>query len=194
MDESQLINQLRQRDPQALEQVFKRYSNKIYRLALSLLHDEVQSDGVVQDTFLKLIEHIDQFEGRSSIGTWLYRVAYNECQMRLRRSKPTVAIDTVLEETDVMPACLVNWDDAPEQLIYSSEAMSQMELAIQTLSPALRAVFVLRDLEELSTREAADILNITEAAVKVRLHRARLLLREQLATYFEDQLTKANQL
>jgi RNA polymerase sigma-70 factor, ECF subfamily len=187
-DETALIAALQQGDQAALATVFEHYSHKIYRLALRILHDEQQSDGVVQDTFLKLIEHIDTFEGRSSIGTWLYRVAYNEALGRVRRVKPQLDMDT-LQEDALMPACLIDWQTLPEQALNSREALTQMENAVAALSPTLRAVFELRDVEELSTRETAEILDISEAAVKVRLHRARLALREYLVVYFEEYVT-----
>lgn len=185
MDEQELIAALKRREQDALTTVFERYSDKIYRLAISILHDEQQADGVVQNTFLALIEHINGFEGRANIGTWLYRVAYNECAGRLRRTKPQISIDDMQDE-DVMPATFVDWRQLPEQILTSQEALIQMQKAIASLPTTLSAVFNLRDIEELSTRETAEILGISESAVKVRLHRARLALREHLAAYFEE--------
>jgi RNA polymerase sigma-70 factor (ECF subfamily) len=187
-DEPTLIAALRRRDPNALTAVFERYSNKIYRLAASVLHDEVQADGVVQDTFLALIENIDTFKGDAGIGTWLYRVAYNECLMRVRKAKPIVELDENAEDGDTMPTHFIDWQTVPDQILGSSEAMHQMEQAITQLKPDLRTVFVLRDIEELSTAETAETLGITENLVKVRLHRARLALREKLASYFEERV------
>jgi len=189
-DEHALVTALKQRDPDALSQVFTEYSNKIYRLAMSLLNDEQQADGVVQETFLALIQHIDTFEGRAKIGTWLYRVAYNECMMRIRKAKPSVDLTEIDEHTELMPTSLVDWQSIPEIVTSSHEAFEQMNRAIATLSPPLKAVFILRDVEELSTRETAQSLEISESVVKVRLHRARLLLREQLSAYFEERVTK----
>jgi RNA polymerase sigma-70 factor (ECF subfamily) len=187
MHDKLVIELLKQRDPTALSEVFEQHADRLYRLAANLLHDEQQADGVVQNAFLALIKHVDTFEGRSQIGTWLYRVAYNECLMRLRRIKPDIELDA-LDEPDVMPANFVDWTAVPEQVISSSEAADQMERAIARLKPDLRAVFVLRDIEELSTAETAHILSINEGAVKVRLHRARLALREMLASYFEERV------
>lgn len=183
--EMALIAALKRREQAALAEVFQRYADKIYRLAVGLLHDEQQADGVVQNTFLSLIEHIDNFEGRSSIGTWLYRVAYNEVQGRIRRVKPDVELDN-LPDVEVMPTHFIDWRQMPEQMMSGSEAREQIDKAINSLSTTLREVFILRDIEELSTSETAHILNLTESAVKVRLHRARLLLRERLAIYFEE--------
>ncbi len=180
-----LLAALKRREPEALEKVFERFSDRIYRLAISLLHDEQQADGVVQNTFLALIENIDRFEGRSHIGTWLYRVAYNECMGRLRRIRPDMSLDN-LDDDAPMPNVFFDWQELPEEVLHSAEVREQIEQAVEALSPALRAVFMLRDVEELSTKETAEALGISEAAVKVRLHRARLALRERLAGYFEE--------
>lgn len=185
MDEQQLISALKQRDPMAFTQVFERYAPKIYRMAAQLLGDDQEADGVVQNAFLALIEKIDGFEGRASIGTWLYRVAYNEVLMRLRRARPQIDLDT-FEEADIMPACLVDWEHLPESVLTNHEAAQMMAQAIAQLSPTLQTIFILRDVEGLSTSEVAQIMNISESAVKVRLHRARLALRERLAQYFEE--------
>lgn len=184
-DEQHLIIRLQQRDGDALSQVFNDHADQIYRLAISLLHDDQQADGVVQNTFLALIKHIDRFEGRASIGTWLYRVAHNECMSRLRRAKPQLALDDMLDD-DFMPDNFTSWNSVPDTVLNSREALDEMDKAIASLSLTLRSVFVLRDVEGLTTAETAVALEISESAVKVRLHRARLLLREKLAAYFEE--------
>ncbi|HUN05887.1 MAG TPA: sigma-70 family RNA polymerase sigma factor [Aggregatilineales bacterium] len=188
-DDSHLIEGLKRRDSAVLAALFDDYADKIYRLAANLLHDEQQADGVVQNTFLALITHADGFEGRSSIGTWLYRVGYNECMMRVRSARPQLELDA-LDEPDVMPSQIVDWSGVPESVIDSEEASDQMERAIRSLKPDLRSVFILRDVEELSTSEVAQILNLTEANVKVRLHRARLALRESLSGYFAERVSQ----
>lgn len=188
VDERELIAALKRREQDALAAVFDLYADKLYRLAAGLLNDEQQADGVVQNTFLALIEHVDSFEGRASIGTWLYRVAYNEAMMRLRRARPYADLEEAEESETAMPVCLVNWETLPEVVTSSHEALEQMQQAVASLSPALRVVFLLRDVEELSTRETAESLGISEATVKVRLHRARLALREQLSAYFEERV------
>ncbi len=188
MGETTLINRLKQRDSDALAEVFEMYSDKIYHLALSLMHDEQVADGVVQNTFMALIEHIDSFEGRSALSTWLYRVAYNEAMGRLRRAKPQVEWDETDDEEICVPETLVDWQTLPENLLSGAELMQEIDRAVQTLNPNLRAVFILRDVEEFSTEETATILNIAAGAVKVRLHRARLALREQLSSYFQEKV------
>jgi RNA polymerase sigma-70 factor (ECF subfamily) len=182
--EETLVSALKQRDPEALAALFECYADKIYRLAVGLVHDEQQADGIVQDTFLALIKHVDRFEGRSQISTWLYRVAYNESMMCLRRVHPEVNIDDM--DDGVMPDCMIDWHTIPERVMSSAEAAHEMACAIASLSPGLRAVFTLRDIDECSTCQTAEILGISEAAVKVRLHRARLALRERLSVYFAE--------
>ncbi len=187
IEEHALLAKLRQRDPAALSTLFEQNADRIYRLALRLLHDEQQADGVVQNTFLTLITHAETFEGRSNIATWLYRVAHNECLGRMRSSQ-RIAEMAVDEEPDdgFMPSCFVDWDTVPETRINSSEASDEMDRAINSLKPELRVVFLMRDVEELSTEETAQALGISVGAVKVRLHRARLALREKLASYFAE--------
>jgi len=185
IDEKDLLKRLKDGDSNALEIIFDMYSDKIYRLAIGILHDEQQADGVVQDTFLKLITSFESFEGRSSISTWLYRVAYNESLKRIERSKRNISLDVALDN-DFMPSNFAPWDEVPDTAFNSREAIEQMQRAIDDLPPLLKVVFTLRDVEGLSTAETASIVNITKSAVKVRLHRARLLLREQLANYFKE--------
>lgn len=183
----QILMALRRRDPQALAILFEQHADAIHRLALNVLGgDAQQADGVVQNTFIALIEHVEQFEGRARISTWLYRVAYNEALRRLRRARPQLALDDALDEDLPMPASLFDWRDLPEEALRQQEARAMMQAAIDALPASLRAAFTLRDVQEFSTREVAEILSISEAAVKVRLHRARLALREALSAYFEE--------
>lgn len=187
-DDVHLITRLKNRDSDAFAWTFETYSDRIYRLAVSLLEDEQAADGVVQDTFLALIESIDRFEGKSSIGTWLYRVAYNNAAGHLRKLRPQLSLD---DDSDglTMPTELVNWAEIPDDILQGHEALTYIEQAVEMLNPALRSVFLLRDIDELSTEACAHVLGISESAVKVRLHRARLALRETLATYFDERMS-----
>lgn len=187
MNEQQLLEGLRARDHQALTILFERYADRIYRLALRLLNNETMADGVVQDTFMAVIDHIDSFEGRASISTWLYRVAYNNAAGRLRKMRPHVNLDEAVDGYSI-PSAFIDWETIPERTMSSSEVKAELDRAIETLNPTLRAVFMLRDVEEFSTEETAHVLGISEGAVKVRLHRARLALREQLADYFVERM------
>jgi RNA polymerase sigma-70 factor (ECF subfamily) len=184
LDEQTLLTRLRQRDSIAFTQFFELYSDKIYRLAFGLLEDEYEAESVVQDAFMRLFERLNQFEGRSKLSTWLYRVAYNLSIDRLRQQQPTINLaDEADDQTLPMPAVFLDWRDAPERWLTSFELSAKLDQAIASLPPKLKAVFILRELEGVSTWECAQVLAISESAAKVRLHRARLLLRERLAEY-----------
>ena len=190
-DEQQLLSALRRRDPAAFSQLFEAYSDKLYRLAVGLLENETEAEGVVQDTFMRLIERLDQFEGRSALGTWLYRIAYNLCQDRLRKRKPisSLILDNGDDDALPIPTVYIDWKQLPEYCLTAAEINSELDKAISTLPPKLKAVFILREVEGLSTQACAEALDISISATKVRLHRARLLLREQLAAYFRELVT-----
>ncbi|RMF05793.1 MAG: sigma-70 family RNA polymerase sigma factor [Chloroflexi bacterium] len=191
IDERDLIAALRQKDPHAFATLFDAYSDKLFGLAVGLLHDEDEAEGVVQEAFLRLFEGLDKFEGRSRLGTWLYRVAYNASIDRLRKRRPTRPLADELDAGDdslPMPAIFTDWSSAPEPLFASAEAHAELERAVARLPESLRAVFILREMEGLSTTETAEVLGINTGAVKVRLHRARLLLREHLSGYFAERV------
>lgn len=180
-DEELLLEALRQRDSGAFAYLFELYSDKLYRLSVSLLKDGPAAEGVVQDTFLRLIERLDQFEGRASLGTWLYRIAYNLSVDRLRKRKPDLVLeDEVGDGRLPSPVQLTDWQQWPEQLLSEAEVTAELDKAIAALPEKFRVIFVLREIEGLSTEEAAKITGLTRSATKVRLHRARLFLREQL--------------
>jgi len=179
------IESLRAGDPQALAGLFEIHADRVYRLAFGLLRERQAAEDVVQETFLSAMTHLAQFEGRSSLGTWLYRVAYNASLTRLRaRPNEPLPPDEPEPGEPPLPRALVEWDQTPEEMLLDAEGRRQLEAAIATLPETLRAAFILRDVEELSTQETAESLGISEGAIKVRLHRARLLLRERLAEYF----------
>ncbi len=175
-----------------LEEIFIKYGDRIYQLALGMVNDPSKAEDIVQETFLKAMLHKDQFEGRSAINTWLYRIAYNTALdlLRKRTEDPLPDEDPGNEENVpvTLPHALVDWDSSPEQILEGKQTRSQLELGIQKLTPALRAVFLLRDVQEVSTTEAAEILGVTENVVKVRLHRARLELREYLSCCWQKGL------
>lgn len=180
-DAARLLAALRNREPEAFTYLFEQYSDKVYRLAVSLLKDEASAEGVVQDTFLRLIERLDQFEGRANLGTWLYRISYNLSIDRLRKRKPDlVLVDEPEDGRLPTPVHLVDWDQWPEQMLTDAEVTTELDKAIAALPEKFRVVFVLREIEGLTTEETANITGLTRSAAKVRLHRARLFLREQL--------------
>ena len=169
------------------------YSSPIYRLGLRMLGSPQDAEDVLQNTFLNVLTHIAEFEGRSSLATWLYRIAANEALMLLRKKKPEVNLDDVEageEAEDLLPTQFVDWSALPEDQLLSGEGKNILDQAIQTLPESMRIVFLLRDVEGLSIKETAEVLNLTETNVKTRLLRARLLLREQLSAYYGERLTR----
>jgi RNA polymerase sigma-70 factor (ECF subfamily) len=167
------------------------FSTQIYRLALKMLADEQDAEDVLQNTFMKALQSIKNFEGRSSLSTWLYRIAVNEALMALRRHKPTVsvAMDYEDDEDELQhPTQFSDWCCLPEEDLLSAESKKHLDVAIRRLPEKLRVVFILRDIEGLSIRETSEALDLTETAVKTRLLRARLNLREQLSSYYGERL------
>lgn len=182
---------LRAGDRAEFARLVEKYSGPIYRLAFKILGDAQDAEDALQETFLKAFRALPDFEGRSSISTWLYRIAANEAFMALRRRKPdAISVDEAQTTPDgeQEPVQIMDWCCLPEEELLSAEAREHLDKAIDRLSPALKAVFLLRDIEGLSVRETAEALNLSEAAVKTRLLRARLNLREQLSAYYNERL------
>jgi RNA polymerase sigma-70 factor (ECF subfamily) len=194
-NDADLLRAIRAGDPSACTAVFETYADRIYRLALGLLKNPAEAEDVVQETCLKGLTRLKGFEGRSSIGTWLYRVAYNASADRLRRKEenplPTEDGDAEDELPLPMPQNFVEWQ-TPEAFLEGAEEQQLLAEAVGNLPQALHTVFLLRDIEGLSTAETAEVLGIGEPLVKVRLHRARLLLREKLALNFGVRQTKGS--
>jgi RNA polymerase sigma-70 factor (ECF subfamily) len=165
------------------------YSNQIYRLGLKMLSNSQDAEDILQETFIKAYNHLDRFDGRSSLSTWLYRIATNEALMLIRRRKKVeVSIDEPLQamESEPGPVEIVDFCCLPERELLSAEARHYLDRAVTELPSSLRVVFILRDIEGLSTRETAEVLELSETAVKTRLSRARLRLRQLLSIYFGD--------
>lgn len=184
-----LIARIQVGDKSACADCIERHGPGVYRLALRLMRDEAEAEDVMQETFLNAFKAINRFEGRSGLSTWLYRIAYNAAMMRLRRAEPqTVAVDEpeLSGEGQPVPRQLFDWCCLPEQDFDTAEARRELEQAIRELPEKLRAVFILRELEGLSTEAAAETLDLSPEAVKTRLHRARLWLRERLSGYFSE--------
>ncbi|MEJ2010816.1 MAG: sigma-70 family RNA polymerase sigma factor [Anaerolineales bacterium] len=185
------IRALRSGDREAFAAMVDEYSPQLYRLALRMLGNPQEAEDVLQETFINAFKHMKQFEGRSQLSTWLYRIAANQALMRLRKNGPDmVSVDEPLQlgGGESVPRQLKDWCCLPEAEFMTSEAQAQLDQAIGELSSALRAAFVLRDLQGLSTRKTAEILDISESAVKTRLLRARLELREKLSAYFSGRV------
>ena len=169
------------------------YSSPIYRLGLRMLGTPQDAEDVLQNTFINVLTHLENFEGRSSLSTWLYRIAANEALMLIRKKKPEVNMDEAQageNDEDLLPTQFVDWSALPEDELLSGEGKQFLDAAIQTLPESMRIVFVLRDVEGLSIKETADALSLTETNVKTRLLRARMFLREQLSTYYGERVIR----
>ena len=165
-------------------------SNHIYRLALRILRDPQDAEDVLQESYIKALRALPDFEGRSSLSTWLYRIAVNESLMLLRKRRVNLlSVEEDPEEGEETPSMvLTDWVNLPEKELLSSEARHHLDAAVDSLPDTLRVVFILRDVEGLSIRETAEMLGLTETAVKTRLLRARLQLRNALSQYYGDHL------
>ncbi len=184
-DEAALLDGLRRHDPDACTCMVKRFAPLVYARALQLTGDPDEAESVLQLTFIKACEALDSFAGASGLGTWLYRIATNEGLMLLRRRRPHVPLDDLAET--LAPADLARgraaWPPDPQRAALDGELRAELGRALADLPDSLRSVVVLRDIQGLSTDEAAAQLGLSPGAVKVRLHRARLRLREALAAY-----------
>ncbi len=184
--EETLLQGLRQGDRDACTCFVKRFAAMVYAQAIRLVADADEAENILQQTFLKACNKINAFDGRSGLGTWLYRIATNEALMKLRRQHiTTTSIDELgdtLQQEDI-PHNRNAWTSEPSQLILDRELQDQLEVALTSLPENLRVVFVLREMQGYNTTETATLLKLNENAVKVRLHRARLRLRELLANY-----------
>lgn len=178
-------------DKAEFARVVDTYYEMIYRLAIRMLNNPQDAEDVLQETFIKAYRNFKNFDGRSSVSTWLYRIATNEALMFLRRHRPdTTSIDDTRENDEGLerPTYIVDWCCLPEEELMSAEAQAHLDEAVESLPPNLRVVFILRDIHGLSTRETADVLNLSEMAVKTRLSRARFKLRELLSKYFGEKV------
>ena len=185
--EMALVQAAKKGDVGAFEQLVKKYDRNIFRIAQHITHNREDAEDVLQDAFLKAYTNLGQFQGNSKFYTWLVRIAVNESLMRLRKRRRdnTVSLDEDVEtDESSMPRDIPDWAPSPEQLYKQSELNDILSKTIQGLPASFRTVFVLRDVEGLSTEETAEMLNLSVPAVKSRLLRARLQLRERLSTFF----------
>jgi RNA polymerase sigma-70 factor (ECF subfamily) len=186
--ESVVVAEAKSGSNAAFEELVNRYERKIYRLAMRLTGNSQDAEDVLQETFLKAFEHLPDFRQDSRFYTWLVRIAVNEGLMKLRKRRSDKAEpmeDAVDEDGQVMPREFRDWKPNPEQIFSQDEMQEVLLNAARRLPASLRTVFMLRDVEELSTEETAEALNLTPGAVKARLFRARFQLREELSKTFK---------
>jgi RNA polymerase sigma-70 factor (ECF subfamily) len=189
-DDMDLVHASKNGDVAAFEQLVKRYDRKLLRIAQHVTHNREDAQDAVQEAFFKAYRNLGQFREDSQFSTWLIRITVNQSLMKLRkqRTMKEVSLDEEFQtEGDMLPIEVTDWAPNPEQLYGASELRDILARALGELRPILRAVFVLRDIESLSTDQTADVLGLSHPAVKARLWRARLQLRESLNRYFRHQ-------
>ena len=187
-DELSLVQEAKAGNYAAFEELVNRYQKKIYRLALNITHHREDAEDVLQEAFMKSFQHLQNFREGSRFYTWLGRIAVNESLMKLRKRRTSRLVqmqEATDEESQVVPREFVDWGPNPEELYERSELEEILQKAVDSLSPNFRTVFLLRDVEKLSTEETADVLEVSIGAVKTRLFRARLQLREELSKVFK---------
>lgn len=178
--ETALIERARAGDRDAFEELVRRHAERLYAVVLRFVADADEAEEVTQEALLRAWRGIGRFEGRSRFFTWLYRIGINEAKRRAARRPPVAVVS--LDEEPVPEA--PDWSAAPETRFEQGELRRKLEEAIRALPVEYRAPLVLRDVEGLSTREAAEAMELSEAAFKSRLHRARLAVRRALDEYF----------
>ena len=186
-DEGDLITRAKAGDDTAFTELLSRYERKIYRLAKNITQNDEDAEDVMQEAFLKAYSHLDSFQGNSKFYTWIVRIAVNESLMKLRKRKSDklVSLDEQVDTgEDLVPREIAVWEDNPEAQYSQEELRGILDKSVESLAPIFRSVFVLRDIEDLSTEETAEALGISIPAVKSRLLRARLQLREKLTRFF----------
>jgi RNA polymerase sigma-70 factor, ECF subfamily len=180
MDEKILIDKAKAGDRKALAEIVKNYEQTVYNFSFKICRDPDKAENIMQETFLSMIKSLHQFDGNSKLSTWIYRIVANHCLMAARRNKNRNYVsldedDSLYEETH-----LADWENTPSNNLETNELRGILDDSIQKLSPDYRIVFLLRDVEGLSTEETAKVTQLSIAAVKSRLHRARAFLRKEI--------------
>ncbi|OFW10679.1 MAG: RNA polymerase subunit sigma-24 [Acidobacteria bacterium RIFCSPLOWO2_02_FULL_59_13] len=188
LNDMELVQQVKQGQVEQFNELVNRHARKVFRLTQHITGNREDAEDALQEAFLKAYSRLPQFQGDSQFYTWLVRIAVNESLMKLRKRRVggfSVSLDDPIEtEDDFLPREIAAWDENPEQKYARQELQEILDRAVSSLPPIFRTVLVLRDLEQLSTEEAAEALNLSVPAVKSRLLRARLQLREKLSPYF----------
>lgn len=182
--EEQIIASILEGNSHEFHSLIRPYERTVYVMALALLKNEADAEDVAQEAFLKAFRNLKSFRAESKFSTWLISITLNEARSRLRR-KGTVAMESLDEpnegEGHVSPALLRDWREIPSESLERLEVRQILQEAVEEIPLIYRETFVLRDIEELSINETAEALGISVASVKVRLHRARMMLQKRLA-------------
>ena len=190
--DEELVRYAQAGDSRAFDELVRRYRDKVYRLAYKILRHEDDAAEALQDAFLSAYRGLEKFKVESTFSTWLYRIATNASLMKYRKRRDHhVSLEqSQSADEDAEALQLPDWSRQPLNELLDAETREVMEQGMQRLPEELRTVFVLRDIEEMSNAEVAEILGLTVAAVKSRLHRARIALRDRLNRYFSDKMTR----
>ncbi len=184
-DESQMIAAVLSGNTHLFHELIRPYERRVYVMALSFLKNDADAEDAAQEAFLKAFRNLSSFRGDSKFGTWLISITLNEARSRLRQQKASkldsIDVDPTDEDVTISPAVLRDWREIPSEVLERAEVRHMLKAAVDSLSPTYREIFLLRDVEELSIAETAELLQITTVLVKVRLHRARIMLQKQLA-------------
>jgi RNA polymerase sigma-70 factor (ECF subfamily) len=186
-EDTQLVDRVKAGDRSAFELLMRRHNQRLFRAIRSVLRNDAEVEDVMQDAYCAAFVHLDQFQGRAKFSTWLLRIGVNEALGRLRRQR-TIAIDDLPLAQGARVQDQSTPNETPEQQLSGRELVAIVEKALDRLPIEYRSVFVLRVVESLDTAESADVLGLSEAAVKQRLHRAREMLQSHLATQLDAAL------
>jgi RNA polymerase sigma-70 factor, ECF subfamily len=189
VEDANYLKRLRKKDPEACALCVQEHSDAIYRLGLRMLRNENEAEDLVQETFLNAYRNIERFEGRSALGTWLFRIAYNNALMHLRKKRPEeVSVDEPVSDENNDTREIFDFSHLPEEEALDDEVRYRINSAVDAMPATLRGTFQLREIEGFSTEETAKILEVSIDVIKTRLHRARLWLRNRLADYFSERM------
>ncbi len=186
MEETELIEKAKAGDKHALAILVKNYEQTVFNFAFKICRNRDKAEHTMQETFLSMIKHIDQFDSKSKLSTWLYTIVSNHCLMMARSAKKDMFASIDDEEALIDESSTTDWSVSPERVTENNELKEMLDDAIQKLPADYRIVFLLRDVEGLSTEETGKITNLTVPAVKSRLHRARAFLRNEINKVMKD--------
>ena len=189
--EEALVREFQGGNLEAYDKIAEIYQKKIYSLSFNLTRNQMDAQDVTQEVLLTLFRKIHTFQGKSAFSSWVYRITLNASYMKLRSKKkePNISIDELMPSFNgagFQQEKIQDWSENTESLLFTNETSDVINKAIDLLPEKEKVVFLLRDVEGLSTEKAGEILDLTVPAVKSRLHRARLFLRKKLSSYFEE--------
>jgi RNA polymerase sigma-70 factor, ECF subfamily len=187
MDENRLIELAKEGDKKALSELVKKYEQTVYNFSFKVCRDKDKAENIMQETFLSMIRSLNQFDGRSKLSTWLYRIISNHCLMNARKQKTRYFASLDDDENLYEDKFAADWNTIPYKSVENIELKNILDNSISKLAPEYRLAFLLRDVEGLSSEEAAKVLELSVPALKSRLHRARAFLRNEINEAFGNE-------